>query len=141
MSRFWSAWVMCLVVLNLGITLFLFLWGPRLKIPTQPDGTTGHVWAHGVLRESVRKLPLWWVLFSAGAFIIGFAYLSLYPGFGGYKGALGWTSAGEWQRDTQANNAKLEAVVQPLRSMNIEQLAANNDALGLGHRLYLDNCA
>ena len=141
MSTFWSGWVMFLVVLNLGITLFLFVWGMRIKIPTLPDGTTGHVWAHGVLREGVRKLPLWWVLFSASMFLIGFAYLALYPGFGGFKGLLGWTSADELQRDTAANNAKLEASIQPLRPLSIEQLAADPKAAGIGHRLYLDNCA
>lgn len=141
MSRFWSGWVMFLVVLNLGITLFLFVCGQRLKIPTQPDGTTGHVWAHGVLREGVRRLPLWWAVFSAAMFLVGFVYLALYPGFGGYKGVLGWTSADEWQRDTLSNNARLEAVMQPLRPLSIEQLAVNQDALSLGHRLYLDNCA
>lgn len=141
MSTFWSVWVMFLVTLNLGITLFLFLWGMRLKIPTLADGTTGHVWAHGVLREGVRKLPLWWVLFSASMFLIGFTYLALYPGFGSFKGVLGWTSAGEWQRDNSANNAKLEALIQPLRPLSIEQLAVNPQAAAVGHRLYLDNCA
>ena len=69
MSTGWSLWVMFLVVLNLGITFFLFLWGPRAKIPTQPDGTSGHVWAHGVLREGVRRLPMWWILFSGAMFV------------------------------------------------------------------------
>lgn len=141
MSSFWSGWVMFLVTLNLGITLFLFLWGMRVSIPTLPDGTTGHVWAHGVLREGVRKLPLWWVLFSASMFLIGFTYLALYPGFGSFKGVLGWTSTDELQRDTAANNAKLEALIQPLRPLSIEQLAADPEAAATGHRLYLDNCA
>ncbi len=141
MSRFWSGWVMFLVVLNLGITLFLFVWSQRLRIPTRADGTTGHVWAHGVLREGVRRLPLWWVLFSAGMFIVGFVYLALYPGFGAYEGRLGWTSAGEWRRDTQANDAKLAATLQPLSSLSVEQLAQNDSARTLGRRLFLDNCA
>jgi cytochrome c oxidase cbb3-type subunit 3 len=141
MSRFWSGWVMFLVMLNLGITLFLFVWAQRLRIPTRSDGTTGHVWAHGVLREGVRRLPLWWVLFSAGMFIIGFIYLALYPGFGSYEGRLGWTSAGEWQRDTQANDAKLAATLQPLSSLSVEELAENDNARSFGHRLFLDNCA
>src|SRR5690606_25220326 len=79
MSTFWSAWIMFLVTLNLGITLFLFIWGQRVDIPRLPDGTTGHVWAHGVLREGLRRLPRWWVLFSASTFVIGFGYLVLYP--------------------------------------------------------------
>jgi cytochrome c oxidase cbb3-type subunit 3 len=141
MSGFWSGWVKFLVVLNLGITFFLFLLALRMKIPTQADGTTGHVWAHGVLREGVRRLPRWWVLCSALTFVVGFTYLSLYPGFGSFKGVLGWTSTGELQRETAANGAKLEALLDSLRPFSIEQVAADPHSTALGHRLFLDNCA
>ena len=68
MSTFWSLWVMFLVVLNGSITLFLFMWAQKVEIPVLEDGTTGHVWAHGVLRESVRRLPGWWTVASAAFF-------------------------------------------------------------------------
>lgn len=141
MSAFWSGWVMFLVVLNMGITLFLFIWGVRVSIPTLPDGTTGHIWAHGVLREGVRRLPLWWVLFSASMFVAGFTYLALYPGFGSFKGLLGWTSAGELQRDTQANDARLEQVLERVRSRRVEQLAQDPQVISIGRTLFQDNCA
>jgi cytochrome c oxidase cbb3-type subunit 3 len=141
MSGFWSGWVKFLVVLNLGITFLLFILALRVKIPTQPDGTTGHVWAHGVLREGVRKLPLWWVVISALMFVIGFVYLALYPGFGASKGALGWTSMQQLQRETATNDAKLRAAIEPLRPLSIEQIAADSQSAEGGHRLYLDNCA
>ncbi len=48
MSGFWSVWVMVLACVTAGISLFLFVWGIRMRIPTVGDGTTGHVWAHGV---------------------------------------------------------------------------------------------
>jgi len=141
MNSFWSTWIIVLLTLNLGIMLFLFVWGQIVKIPTEPDGTTGHVWAHGVLRESVRSLPLWWALISVCVILFGLIYFIRYPGFGGYKGTLDWTSEQEVQRDIAANNAKLEARVAPLRSLSLEQLAANADATSIGHRLYLDNCS
>lgn len=141
MSPFWSAWIMFLVVLNLGITLFLFLWGQRVKIPVQPDGTSGHVWAHGVLREGVRTLPLWWVLLSAAMFVVGFAYLALYPGFGAWKGALGWTSHGELAQDVAANRARLDPLLQRFAGQPIEKIAVDADATRMGGRLFVDNCA
>jgi cytochrome c oxidase cbb3-type subunit III len=140
MSRFWSIWIIVLLVLNLGLALFLFVLAQIVRIPTEPDGTTGHVWAHGVLREGVRKLPFWWVVYSVVALVVGLAYFVLYPGFGGFKGTLGWTSADEWKRDNAATEAKLEAVMQPLRGLSLEELAANPAATSIGHRLYLDNC-
>ena len=80
MNSFWTGWVLFLLVLNLGIAFFLFVWGQRIDIPTQPDGTTGHVWAHGVLREAVRQLPTWWVVFSAGLFVWGVVIPGPVPG-------------------------------------------------------------
>ncbi|HEU4617358.1 MAG TPA: cytochrome-c oxidase, cbb3-type subunit III [Gammaproteobacteria bacterium] len=141
MTPFWSAWVIGLIVLNLGLSLFLFVWAQRVRIPTAPDGTSGHTWAHGVLREGVRRLPLWWVLLSGAMFAGAFGYLALYPGFGGFGGLLGWTSAGEWQRDTDANRAKLAKVMDALHDGAVEDLADNPAAVSLGRRLFLDNCA
>ncbi|QNK01196.1 cytochrome-c oxidase, cbb3-type subunit III [Dyella telluris] len=141
MSPFWSLWIMSLVVLNLGITLFLFLWAPRAKIPVREDGTSGHVWAHGVLREGVRRLPMWWVVLSAAMFVIGFAYLALYPGFGAFKGVLNWTSHGELAENVAANDAKLGELMKRFSLYPIEQLANDPAAQQLGNRLFQDNCA
>jgi cytochrome c oxidase cbb3-type subunit 3 len=141
MSTFWSGWIMLLVTFNLGITLFLFLWGMRVRIPTLPDGTTGHVWANGVLREGVRPLPLWWVVTSAAMFVIAFGYLILFPGFGSYKGLLGWTSQGELADDVAHTQAKLAPLLAQHAGLSVEQLAGDPAATRIGHRLFLDNCA
>jgi cytochrome c oxidase cbb3-type subunit 3 len=131
---------MTLVVVNLGVSLLLFVWAQRVAIPTEPDGTSGHAWAHGVLREGVRRLPLWGVVMSAAMFAGSIGYLALYPGFGSFGGMLGWTSRGEWQRDSAANDAKLDRALQPLAAAlgdaRVERAAAH-----VGRRLYLDNCA
>ena len=108
MSGFWSTWVVVLLLLNVGLVLFLFVWGQIVKIPTEPDGTTGHVWAHGVLREGVRKLPWWWVVYSLVGVAGAIGYLLLFR-------VGGWTSAGELQRATAANERRLEATLAPLR--------------------------
>lgn len=141
MSTFWSTWIMFLVVLNLGITMFLFVWGQIVRIPTLPDGTSGHVWAHGVLREGVRRLPLWWVLLSASMFVVGIGYLVIYPGFGSYKGLIGWSAHQQLAQDSATNRAKLDPVLQQFDGLSIEQLAATPAATRMGQRLFIDNCA
>lgn len=141
MSSGWSLWVICLIVFNMGVTLFLFLWGPRAKIPTQPDGTTGHVWAHGVLRESVRPLPRWWIVMSTALFIVGFAYLALYPGFGGFKGALGWTSQAQHAEQVAANDKQVDAAMLRFGTRSPEELAKDADARSMGKMLFNENCA
>ena len=141
MSTGWSLWVICLIVFNMSITLFLFLWGPRAKIPTQPDGTTGHVWAHGVLRESVRDLPRWWVVMSTCLFIIGFTYLALYPGFGNFKGALDWTSQTQLAEQVAANDKRMDEAMLRFASRPPEELAKVAGARSMGKLLFDDNCA
>ncbi|MBS0438253.1 MAG: cytochrome-c oxidase, cbb3-type subunit III [Proteobacteria bacterium] len=141
MSNAWSLWVMFLVVLNMGITFFLFLWAPRAKIPTLPDGTTGHVWAHGAIREGLARLPTWWLVISFAMFFGAFGYLVLFPGFGNHKGTLGWTSHGQLARETASNDARLDAAFQRFDKYSIEQLAGDREALAMGEVLFRDNCA
>ena len=140
MSTFWSVWVMFLVVFNMGLTLFLFIWGLRVRIPTLTDGTTGHVWAHGAIREGVKRLPTWWVLISSAMFIAGIGYLILYPGFGAHEGKLKWTSHGELARDVAANNATLGQTLERFKLYPVEKLARDPVALQVGKRLFEDNC-
>lgn len=129
MSGFWSGWVIFLAVLTIGISVSLFIGGLRVKLPTQADGTTGHDWDG--IREGVRNLPWWWILYSAVGFIVAIGYLLLYEG----------SSEEKLQRDVAANDAKLAALVEPWRTLTVEQLAENAEAVSVGHRLYLDNCA
>ncbi|MBS0382614.1 MAG: cytochrome-c oxidase, cbb3-type subunit III [Proteobacteria bacterium] len=141
MSLFWSIWVMFLVVLNLGITLLLFIWAPWAKVPVKPDGTTGHVWAHGAIREGLNNLPRWWIVLSASMFIAAFIYLWLYPGFGSHKGKLGWTQHGQLAEEVAANDAKLDPLLARFRMYSVEQLSGDPQALQMGKRLFEDNCA
>jgi cytochrome c oxidase cbb3-type subunit III len=139
MSGFWSRWVIVLAVVTIGISVSLFIGGMRVKLPTQADGTTGHNWDG--IREGVRNLPWWWIVYSVIGFVVPIGYLVLYAGFDNLKGALGWSSEERLQRDVAANDAKLEALTKPWRTLSVEQLAGNAAAVDIGHRLYLDNCA
>ena len=140
MSAFWSWWVIVLIVFNLGLTFFLFLWAPWAKVPVLPDGTTGHVWAHGALREGLNPLPRWWLVLSFLMFIAAFVYLALYPGFGNHKGALDWSSHGQLARETASNDALLDAAFQRFDPYTPEQLAGDRDAVAMGEVLFGDNC-
>ena len=141
MTEFWSAWVIVLIVVNLGITVFLFLWGLRVDIPTLPDGTSGHVWAHGVLREGVRRLPAWWIALSAASLVAGIGYLVLYPGFGAFAGTLGWTSGSELAQKQEANRRLEAPLLERIRGKPVETIAADRDALRVGRMLFIENCS
>jgi cytochrome c oxidase cbb3-type subunit 3 len=141
MSAFWSTWIQGLVIFNMGITFFLFIFAIRTKIPTLEDGTTGHVWAHGVLREGLNKLPLWWIVGSAGWFLAAWIYLVLYPGFGRLPGVLGWSSHEQLEQQLADNAVRLEQTYGQFRAMPLERLALDEDAHRIGHRIFIDNCA
>lgn len=140
MSGGWSIFVMVLVVINMGSILFLFLWGPGARIPTAKDGTTGHSWAGGAIREGLHRLPLWWLMISAAMFISAFIYLIRYPGFGGHEGTLKWSSHGQWAAAHAANRAKLDELEQRFSLYTVEQLSHDDKAVQIGQRLFGDNC-
>jgi cytochrome c oxidase cbb3-type subunit III len=139
MSVFWTVWVVTLAALTLGTSVFLLIWVPLSRIFTAPDGTTGQVWGPGI-RESVRPLPMWWLIVSAVAILSAFTYLALYPGLGGYGGLLGWSSREELHHTTVANEARLSRLMQEFARDPVEQLSQNPTALRMGRRLFEDNC-
>lgn len=138
----WSVFIATVTILGLVGCLLLLLIASRRKVrPGQPDdNTTGHVW-DGDLRELNNPLPLWWM----GLFVITLAfaagYLVLYPGLGHYAGSLGWTSRGQYEQEIAAANAKLEKIYAPYAKMPIEQLAKDPQAMAIGERLFMNNCA
>lgn len=141
MSDFWSWWVITLTVVTLGISFFLLCWAPWVKIPTQEDGTTTHVWAHGVLREGVKNLPRWWLAVSFGSFFVAALYLALFPGLGNYRGLLDWSSGEELEADLTSDGSRQAPLMQQARQQSIAQLAADPKMVRAGKRLYDDNCA
>jgi cytochrome c oxidase cbb3-type subunit 3 len=78
---------------------------------------------------------------SGSMFVIGFSYLALFPGFGSFKGVLGWTSQAEHAQAVEKNAAKQAETLRTLRSSSIEDLAANPVVLRAGAVLFADNCA
>ena len=141
MSDVLQSLVILLAVVNLGVILFLFVWGIRVEIPTQPDGTSGHVWAHGVLREGVRKAPTLWVVSSSVVFVLTFGYLALYPGFVTFSGLLDWTSQDELAR-AQAANRQLEAPLRErVRGKSLASITADAQAMRAAEVIFVDNCA
>jgi cytochrome c oxidase cbb3-type subunit 3 len=141
LSTFWSTWVIVLAVVTFGISFLLLCWAPWVKIPTQADGTTTHVWAHGVLREGVKDLPRWWLVVSFLAFFVAALYVLLFPGLGNYRGLLDWTSARSLEEATARNQALHATLAERIRAQPVEQLAADADAVRIGRRLFVDNCS
>ncbi len=141
MNGFWSGWVIFFVVFNWTLVTVLLIVANRVRIPTREDGTTGHVWAHGVIREGVRALPMWWIILSAGSLIFGVGYLYLYPGFGKAPGSLGWTSVQELRSAVEFNQQQQATLRERVMDSDMATLSQRSDVLALGSVLYEENCA
>lgn len=141
MSTGWSLWVLILMAVNLGITLFLFFWSNRVNIPVEKDGTSGHQWAHGVLREGVRPLPRWWFWVSLGTFIFAAFYFYQYPAVDLYEGQQQWTSDKALQEASENNALLLNPLMARAQTLEITELANDVQAIRVGQRLFIDNCA
>lgn len=141
MNGFWSGWIMFFVILNWTLVTVLCVFATRVKIPTREDGTTGHVWAHGVLREGVRKLPAWWILLSVATLAFSVYYLYQYPGFGKNSGQLAWTASKEVQQDLAANASQQRELLQRVNQLSINELAQHADVVQQGAVLFDENCA
>ena len=135
----WSTFVAAVTVIGLVFCIAILLIAARRR-PMANDNTTGHVWDQD-LRELNNPLPMWWMGLFVITVLFAGAYLALYPGLGSAKGTLAWSSVAEHDRDTAAARAAMAPVYQRFASMTPAQLAADNEARGIGERLFGNYCA
>ncbi|WP_395695102.1 cytochrome-c oxidase, cbb3-type subunit III [Piscinibacter sp.] len=135
----WSIYIAAVVILGLAACLGLLIIASRRKVMAS-DNTTGHVWDED-LRELNNPLPRWWMGLFVITVVFAVLYLALYPGLGSFGGQLGWTSIGQ----LEAEQAKAQAAMAPLyakfTSQTPEALAKDAQAMVIGERLYINNCA
>ena len=139
-SNFWSWYVAGIALVGIVACLLLLYFSGKAKAMTDNDNTTGHVW-DGDLREMNNPLPRWWV----GLFLITIAfalvYLVLYPGLGRNEGKLGWSSSAQYDAEVVKANKDLEPLYAKFAGMPSEDLAKDAQAMAIGDRLFMNNCA
>jgi cytochrome c oxidase cbb3-type subunit 3 len=138
-SSGWSVFVAAATVLSLVACLVMLAIASKRKIiPNDP--TTGHVWDED-LRELNNPLPRWWMGLYIITVLFSGAYLMLYPGLGSMSGSLGWSSTGQLAAEDKAAQAALTPVYAKFKAMSAADLAKDSQAMGIGERLFLNNCA
>lgn len=137
----WSWFVAVSTVLSLiACVLLLFIAARRRVTPGVTDNTTGHVWDED-LRELNNPLPRWWMVLFLLTVVFSVLYLALYPGLGSAAGTLNWTSTGQYDNEQAKARAALAPLYARFTAMDEKQLAADKEAMGIGERLFLNNCA
>jgi cytochrome c oxidase cbb3-type subunit 3 len=135
----WSIFVAAATVISLIACLALLIIAARRRVMAN-DNTTGHVWDED-LRELNNPLPRWWMWLFVITVVFAAIYLALYPGLGSHGGSLKWTSTGQWEAEQAKAKAAMEPIYAKYASMSAEDLAKDANAMGIGQRLFINNCA
>lgn len=139
-SNFWSMFVAGITIASILACLLLLWFSGKARAMTAGDNTTGHVW-DGDLREMNNPLPRWWAWLFVITIVFAIAYLAMYPGLGTYAGKLGWTSVGQHQAELDKGNAEVAPLYAKFSNMKPEDVAKDAQAMAIGERLYMNNCA
>jgi len=141
MNHSWSLYIIVVTVANLlGLSWLLFATARRRKDDRRGDNdTTGHVW-DGDLTELNKPLPRWWLGLFVLTMLFAVGYLLLYPGLGGLRGTLGWSSEGELAAQVGQSSARQEARLAKFRDQPLDQLVHDGEALKTGHNVFANNC-
>lgn len=138
-SQGWSIYVGAVTLLGLLACLVLLFIASRRQVMAA-DNSTGHVWDED-LRELNNPLPMWWMVLFVLTVVFALAYLFLYPGFGSHAGSLGWTSRGQYEAEQRAAQAEMAPLYARFAALPAEKLAAEPQAMAIGERLFINNCA
>jgi cytochrome c oxidase cbb3-type subunit 3 len=136
----WSIYIAVITLVSIAACLVLLFSMSSRRVPTNDEGTTGHVWDE-TLVEWNNPLPRWWMWLFVITVIFSFAYLVLYPGLGSFAGKYAWSSQQQY-RDEQGQAAAVYGpVVDKFLKQDIKTVAANPEARQMGQRLFITYCA
>jgi len=139
-SNFWSLYVTVITVVGIVACLLLLIITSRKQVQATADNTTGHVW-DGDLTEMNNPMPRWWMWLFVLTIVFAAGYLALYPGLGSFAGQKGWSSAQRYQDEVAQAAKELAPVYARFDGMAPEALAKDAQAMAIGERLFMNNCA
>ena len=135
----WSIFVAAVTIVSLIACLALLIIAARRRVMAN-DNTTGHVWDED-LRELNNPLPRWWMWLFVLTVVFAAVYLTFYPGLGSSPGTLKWSSTGQWEAEQAKAKTAMEPIYAKYVSMSAEDLSKDAQAMGIGQRLFINNCA
>jgi cytochrome c oxidase cbb3-type subunit 3 len=135
----WGLFIAVTTVVSLLACLGLLIIASRRKVMAD-DNTTGHIWDED-LRELNNPLPRWWMWLFVLTVVFSAVYLAFYPGLGSSPGSLKWSSIGQFEAEQDKAREAMAPVYAKYANMSAEELGRDTQAMGIGQRLYLNNCA
>jgi cytochrome c oxidase cbb3-type subunit III len=138
-SNGWAIFVAATTVLSLVACIVLLAIAAKRRVMAD-DNTTGHVWDVD-LKELNNPLPRWWMWLFVITVVFAAVYLAFYPGLGSNPGTLKWSSQNQFEAEQARAKEAMSKVYSRFSAMTPEQMAADTQAMGIGQRLFLNNCA
>jgi len=163
MSNFWSIWVWVLTLGSLAGCVLLLRMCLKNFAGVEEGESMGH--SFDGIEELNNPLPQWWSTFFLVTIIWAVGYMALY-GLGGWSGLLGWKSSNQgilslaeskaksleyldkesgvlvqYDREVAAAELRFGPIFDAYAARTVEDLATDTDALKVGQRLFLQNCA
>ena len=135
-----SIFIAAVTILHILGYIGLVYWTTHIK--AGGDAKEGEVIDHtwdGDLKEMNNPMPGWWLSLFYLMIAFAIAYLFLYPGV--YKGSKGWTQLTQYQQESRRVDARSAEYFRHYAGKSVEDLAKDTDALAIGRRIFLQNCA
>lgn len=139
-SNSWALAVTIAVLVSVAACAVLLWVSGTTKVNATADNTTGHVW-DGDLQEMNNPLPRWWVGLFIITVIFALLYAALYPTLGSFNGKLGWSSQGDHAAQVVRYQERIAPIYAKYTAMSAEDVAKDPKAMGIGERLFMNNCA
>lgn len=169
MTTFWSLWIIIITVGTLVGCAALLFWCLKDKMGVEEGADMGH--EYDGIRELNNPLPKWWTYLFVSTFVFAAVYFTLYPGMGSFKGVLGWQSSDQLVTTLEESKASIaraqenKELVQYAKELDdaetyfgeafkrlayvdgsselrpIPEIAADEEAVKVGQRLFLQNCS
>jgi len=137
-SGFWDLYIGVISIASI-LACALLLWQQSVHKSSATE-TSGHVWDEDI-REYNNPLPRWWMWMFYLTIVFSIGYLVLYPGLGSYRGTLGWTQLKQLEEENEHAQKAYGPLYEKFAAMDVEALSKNAEALAVGQKLFLNNCA
>jgi cytochrome c oxidase cbb3-type subunit 3 len=138
LTGFWSLWVWIISVGLILSFLYLLHFAKTIKGSDSPDRKMHHTFDG--IEEYDNPMPKWWLWLFYGTIFWGLGYLAVYP-MGNSMGISGITNLTRLEADQQAHQEKYGPIFEKYASVPVEELSNDEDAVKIGRRLFLNNCA
>lgn len=161
MTSFWSVWIIFLTLSCVALCAALLYWNSKNYAHVDEGESMGHEFDG--IEELNNPLPKWWSYMYWFVIIWGLLYYAYY-GLGDWRGVSGWQSSNQdvvnmaqsrelaqkakdedWYSEYDREMIKAEKYYgeqfKALAKRDITDLAKDPEALKIGQRLFIQNCA